>query len=41
MKEVLGIISNVKAGWKSTALGCVFIGIFIYQFFTEEKIELM
>jgi ascorbate-specific PTS system EIIC-type component UlaA len=41
MKEIIGIAGNIKGGWKSTLIGGVFVGIFIYQYFTMEKIELV
>jgi len=41
MKDLLGIIKNVKGGWKSSLVGVIFIGIFIYEYYTKDKIDLI
>ena len=41
MKDILSVLGNVKSSPKSTALGAIFIAIFLQQYFTGEKIELV
>lgn len=41
MKDLLGIVKNVKGGWKSSIVGVIFIGIFIYEYYTKDEIDLV
>jgi len=34
MKDILGLVKNVKGSWKTTVVGALFIGVFIYDYLT-------
>ena len=42
MKDILGLVKNVKSSWKTTLVGAIFIGVFIYDYVTAtEAIEMV
>ena len=42
MVELLTVINNVRKGWKSTLIGCIFILTFFYHHFhTSVTVELI
>ena len=39
MKQILSLVGNVQGGLKTTIVGAIFIAVFLYEFFTKDKIE--
>ena len=36
MKDIFGLLTNVKKSWKTTLVGAVFIAVFIFDYVTAK-----
>ena len=41
MKDLFGLVNNIKGGWKSSIVGGIFIFIFLVEYLSGVEIELV